>query len=143
MRWRSSSQPLVLALVLSISIVLEVTAVQRAGNLSKPNLLLLFPDQWRYDWDGLTKPGGKELPLKMPTLKKVASDGVRFTQAYVPAPVCAPSRACLASGREYDRARVPDNTYDYPAVDQQPTIYGLLRNAGYHTMVVGKDDLLK
>jgi len=30
--------------------------------------------------------------------------GTRFTTAYVPTPVCAPVRVCLAAGKEYDRA---------------------------------------
>mmetsp|Transcript_59788 Transcript_59788/g.142315 ORF Transcript_59788/g.142315 Transcript_59788/m.142315 type:complete len:567 (-) Transcript_59788:177-1877(-) len=108
----------------------------------RPNLLLLFPDQWRSDWDGLTQPGGQELPLRMPTVKKLAGQGVRFTQAYVPAPLCAPSRAALAAGREYDRTTVNTNGKDF-ATKEMPTIYGLLRDAGYHTIVAGKDDLTK
>eukprot|EP00927_Polykrikos_kofoidii_P022699 TRINITY_DN21118_c0_g1_i1.p1 TRINITY_DN21118_c0_g1~~TRINITY_DN21118_c0_g1_i1.p1 ORF type:complete len:715 (+),score=110.58 TRINITY_DN21118_c0_g1_i1:136-2145(+) len=109
-----------------------------------PNLLLLFPDQWRYDWDGLhpTLNNG-DLPLNMPVAKTFAAKGVRFTQVYVPAPVCAPSRSCLASGRHYDRTQVPSNRHDYPPVSEVPTFYGLLRQRGYHTMTVGKDDLTK
>eukprot|EP00971_Amphidinium_carterae_P261073 5178917-Amphidinium_carterae.1 len=76
-----------------------------------PNLLLLFPDQWRSDWDGLTNgSNGQENPLRMPTVRRLASLGTRFTRAIVPSPVCAPSRSCMASGREYDRTAVPDNT---------------------------------
>merc|ERR550514_2325570 len=99
----------------------------------KPNLLFLFPDQWRFDWDGLRS--FSETPeLEAPNLRKYAERGVRFEHAYVPAPVCAPSRACLASGREYDAAGVPDNTRnDYPA-DHQATFFSRLQEAGYHTM---------
>lgn len=107
----------------------------------KPNLLFLFPDQWRFDWDGLRS--FSETPeLDAPNLRKYAERGVRFEHAYVPAPVCAPSRACLASGREYDEAGVPDNTRnDYPF--EQSTFFSQLQKAGYHTMTTGKDDLSK
>ena len=109
-----------------------------------PNILLLFPDQWRYDWDGFPRVNQPNIPgpmLHVPHTRALAARGVRFTTAYVPAPVCAPSRACLAAGREYDAARVPSNQHDYP-VDQR-TFYGALRDRGYHVMTVGKDDLTK
>ena len=45
------------------------------------------------------------------------------------APVCAPSRSCLASGREYDHAGVPNNFHnDYNI--SIPTFYSQLREAG-------------
>jgi len=65
-----------------------------------------------------------------------------FMQAFSAAPVCAPSRSCLASGREYDRAGVACNfCNDYPV--DQPTFYKQLQAAGYHTITTGKDDLTK
>ena len=69
---------------------------QPAGPPKGPNILLLFPDQWRYDWDGFTRDNQPDIPgpmLHVPTTRKVASEGTRFTTAYVPAPVCAPSRS--------------------------------------------------
>jgi len=70
------------------------------------------------------------------------AQGTRFKHAYVPSPLCAPSRACLAGGREYDFAGVPDNfSNDYPL--NQTTFFTLLRNAGYTVMTTGKDDLTK
>jgi arylsulfatase len=79
--------------------------------LARPNILLLFPDQWRWDWASNLY----SVPLHMPTFDALTAVGVRFAQAYVPSPLCAPSRACLASGREYDEAGVPDNfSNDYP-----------------------------
>ena len=108
------------------------------------NVLLLFPDQWRYDWDGYTRSNQADIPgpmLHVPTTRAIMDNGTRFTYAYVPAPVCAPSRSCLASGREYDSAHVPSNGYDYPI--NQTTFYSVMRDAGYYTMTTGKDDLTK
>ncbi len=59
----------------------------------------------------------------------------------VASPLCAPSRACLAAGKEYDRCRVPGNNADYPL--DQTTFYTLLRESGYHVSGCGKFDLHK
>jgi len=56
-------------------------------------------------------------------------------------PLCASARAALASGMEYDRCGVPDNSVDYPL--GQPTFYALLHKAGYRVMGCGKFDLAK
>ena len=105
----------------------------------QPNLLLLFPDQWRWDFTELSL--GEAL-IKTPTFAALAKRGARFEKAYVPSPLCAPSRAALALGREYDTQQVPSNSYDVPA--GVPTFYRTLRDeAGYHVMISGKDDLTK
>ena len=108
----------------------------------QPNILLLFPDEWRFDWDGFREDNGP-VPLNVPNLRAFATKGTRFQHAYVPAPVCAPSRGCLASGREFDLAHLPTNfgNGDYPF--WQTTFYTQLQAAGYHTMMTGKDDLTK
>ena len=107
---------------------------------SRPNLLLLFPDEWRYDWDTFHGPG---IPLRMPVFRELAARGTRFAHAVVPSPLCAPSRAALAAGKEYDHSGVlqnKDGDYD----TNQTTWYRLLRDvAGYHTLTAGKDDLTK
>ena len=129
-----------LVLVLLPDITFNGVAAEAAA---RPNLLLLFPDEWRFDWDGLDPPSKTKIPLRVPFVEKAAALGTRFTRAVVPSPVCAPSRSCLAAGREYDSAGVPSNFQnDYPV--DQPTFYKLLRDdGGYWTMTVGKDDLTK
>ena len=115
------------------------SAEPQAGADDRPNLLFFFPDQHRPDWLG---PGSGGLAaLRTPNIDRLARDGVNFTKALVPSPVCAPSRACLASGREYDRCGVSSNRFDYPL--DQTTFYGRLRDSGYHTMAVGKLDMSK
>jgi hypothetical protein len=106
---------------------------------NKPNVLLLFPDQWRWDWRGSTPAG---LELKTPVFDDVSSKGTIYHSAYVASPLCAPSRACLALGREFDTQQVPSNLFDVP--NGIPTFYRTLRDsAGYHVMITGKDDLTK
>ena len=122
-----------------------VYCVAAAPKPDAPNILLFFPDELRYDWGGLhnnpyyTK---NELPLKTPNFDALAARGTRFSRAFVGAPVCAPSRACLASGRFHDQAGLPQNFHnDYNT--SITTFYSVLQAQGYHTMVAGRDDLDK
>jgi len=109
---------------------------------NKPNFLMLFPDQWRFDWGTDIVIPNVTLPLKVPFVQSLRKRGTQFTQAFVAAPVCAPSRSCLASGREYDHAGVACNfCNNYPI--EQTTFYTILKQAGYWTMSTGKDDLTK
>ena len=108
-----------------------------AATTLAPNILLLFPDQHRFDWTGFNK----DLPVRTPNLDALAQRGTRFTNAIAASPLCAPSRACLAAGKEYEHCRVSSNQADYPL--DQTTYYTLLRNNGYHVAACGKIDLHK
>ena len=105
--------------------------------MQRPNILFFLPDQHRPDFLGVNP----ELPVRTPNLDQLAANGVLFSRAITPSPLCAPARACLASGRDYHRCRVPSNAVDYPL--DQPTYYQALRDAGYHVAGVGKFDLHK
>ena len=105
---------------------------------TRPNILLLFPDQFRFDW---VSGYSQNIPVETPNLTRLAKDGIWFRRASVASPLCAPSRACMASGREYTRCGVPSNQADYPLT--QTTFYSLLRSAGYHVAGCGKIDLHK
>ena len=105
--------------------------------MQRTNILFFFPDQLRFDWTG----ANPALPVRTPHLDRLAARGVRFTNAITPSPLCAPCRAALLSGKEYDRCRVPGNGVDYPL--DQPGFTHMLRDAGYHVMGCGKFDLHK
>jgi len=111
---------------------------------SRPNILFLFPDQWRWDFlgchDGSATPYGNA-PVQTPTIDALAARGTRFTQCRSNAPLCAPARACLARGVRYERCGVADNNDVTPT--DPPTVFRLLRDAGYHTITCGKSDLFK
>lgn len=107
------------------------------GSHVHPNILLVVPDQLRPDWTGLNP----AIPIRTPNLSSLAARGIRFENCYCPSPLCAPARACLAGGVEYDRCGVPDNSLNYPL--ERMTYYRLLKEAGYHVMGCGKFDLHK
>ncbi len=118
------------------------TSIQGAEKVTpheqRPNILLLFPDQWRFDWIS----ANPHLPIRTPNLDRLAKAGTRFTNTVVATPLCAPSRACLASGMEYGNAGVASNAHDYP-VGRIKTFYSMLRDGGYHVLGCGKMDLAK
>jgi arylsulfatase A-like enzyme len=100
-------------------------------------VLFLFPDQHRGDW----LPGLPGSPVAMPTLETLASRGTRFANCITPSPLCAPARACIATGRDYDRTGVWNNRYNLPL--ELPTFYQALRGHGYEVASFGKLDLAK
>jgi len=104
---------------------------------TRPNILFFFPDQHRFDWVGLNP----RIPVRTPNLDRLAERGVYFANAICPSPLCGPSRAALASGKEYDRCGVPTNKENYPF--DRITFYKLLRESGYHVAGCGKFDLHK
>ena len=75
----------------------------------RPNILFIFTDQQRSDWLA----PNPDIPVRSPNLERLAARGVRFTRAVCPSPLCAPTRACLASGKEYERCGVLDNDILY------------------------------
>lgn len=102
-----------------------------------PNFLFIFPDQHRWDWTG----ENPDLPLNTPNLDSLAALGTRFETCYTPSPICAPARACLATGRDYHRCGVATNKDNTPL--ELPTYFRHLRDAGYQVCGVGKYDIHK
>ena len=97
-----------------------------------PNfIVILSDDQGSHDLGFL---GAKD--LKTPHLDALAASGMHFTNWYANAPMCAPSRAGLLTGRYPARAGVPHNGPNLPI--EESTIASLLRERGYATGLVGK-----
>lgn len=76
-----------------------------------------------------------------PNLDKLASEGMRFTQAYAAAPVCSPYRAALMTGQYPVRTGITDYLRpDDPKhlSTNYATLPRMLKSAGYTTGLVGK-----
>lgn len=76
-----------------------------------------------------------------PHLDQLAADGVRFTAAYAAAPVCSPYRAALLTGRHPVQTGILDYLRPNSANALSTTFQTLaerLREAGYHTGMIGK-----
>lgn len=114
--------------------------------MKKPNILLLFPDQHRGDYmpfspEIFSQIGLPYLDLEMPNMKELIARGTSFLNCVTPSPICAPARACLATGSRYEYCGVKDNSIDFPT--QKKTMYQALRDVGYEVMGSGKFDLHK
>lgn len=131
------------ALALSAGLALPGATRLMAGSRAdktnrKPNvLLILLDDQGSID---LNCYGAKD--LHTPNLDHLAKEGTRFTQFYVGAPVCSPSRASLLTGRYPQRAELVGNApsrRNHPGMPtRQITLAEVLKKAGYVTGHIGK-----
>ncbi len=98
----------------------------------KPNVVvILFDDLGVHDLGFL---GAND--LRTPNIDRLASSGVVCRNWYSNAPVCAPARSALMTGRIPLRAGVPDN--GHPLRPSEKTIASLLKESGYATALTGK-----
>jgi len=122
--------------------VQTATADQTVAEIDaeQPNLVLIIADDLGYADVGFN--GCEDIPT--PSIDRIATGGVRFSNAYVTAAVCGPSRAGLITGRHQDRFGSCLNPTVDPSVPNNgvPTsernIAELLRPAGYTSIAVGK-----
>lgn len=99
----------------------------------RSNILFVQTDQQRPEWVEMNP----DIPVRTPHLRQLAERGTWLANAICPSPVCAPSRACLVAGQEYDHTRVWGN--DTYAPDNMFKYHLRLRDeAGYHVMGAGK-----
>lgn len=86
--------------------------------------------------------------IKTPNIDRIAEEGIRFTQHYTGAPVSAPARCCLLTGKHAGNAYIRNNlelhdssafkTGQLPLPDETVTIAELLKRKGYATGAIGK-----
>jgi len=98
----------------------------------KMNVLFIITDQHRFDHMSCA---GNSI-LKTPNLDKLASEGVRFTSAYVANPICMPNRASIFTGLYPNMHGIRTAGMNMP--ESTPTFTEVLRKNGYHTVEVGK-----
>jgi arylsulfatase A-like enzyme len=102
----------------------------------KPNVVVFYIDDMGYA--DLACYGGKLAPT--PHCDALAKNGVRFTDGYVSACVCSPSRVGLMTGRYQNRTGHDANT-GRPGTEllkTEATMADRLKAAGYATGIVGK-----
>jgi arylsulfatase A-like enzyme len=109
-----------------------------ASAADRPNIIFILADDLGYGDLGCY--GQKN--FSTPNIDRMAAEGLRFTQHYAGSTVCAPSRACLLAGQHtghvYQRA---NGEIEFRPDPQDICIARLLKNAGYHTALIGKSGL--
>lgn len=128
---------------------------EASAECSRPNIIFIMCDDMGYGDLGCY---GQQR-IETPNLDRMASQGMRFTQAYAGSPVSAPSRASFMTGqhtghthvrgnREYwrssSRANMYGNNADYALIGQEPYLMNhkiipeVMKEAGYNTGMFGK-----
>jgi len=101
-------------------------------NTARPNVIVMIVDDLGYGDVSCLSNGA----VKTPNIDRLAQSGVKFTSGYVPVPLCGPSRAGFFTGKYPQRVKFFGNSGGIPT--DLPLLPGILRNAGYHTGLIGK-----
>ena len=123
---------------------LELPSVQAQA---PPRLNVVFIMADDLGWGEVGAYGQQKIPT--PNIDRLAAQGMRFTRHYSGAPVCAPARAVLMTGKHMGHAEIRGNIQaktrlpqftegQYPLSDGAVTIAQVFRNAGYATGAMGK-----
>lgn len=141
-----------MCLSLSLYLTFFTCEVQASSSIpakkitQQPNIVFIFSDDAGYADFGFH--GNKV--FETPNLDKLASQGVKFSQAYVSAAVCGPSRAGLITGKYqqrfgFEENNVPGYMTTSPELDDdmglpldQKTMANYLQDLGYKTAIFGK-----
>ncbi len=106
----------------------------------KPNIILIMADDLGYSDIGCF--GNEE--IQTPSLDKMASEGLKFTDFHSNGAVCSPTRAALLTGRYQQRSGIEGVIYAKGETRQtgldieEMTIADYMKNSGYVTGIVGK-----
>ncbi len=124
---------------LSFTLIASFLLVSQASGADRPNLIWIMADDLGYAELGCY---GQKV-IQTPRLDRMAAEGMRFTQFYAGATVCAPSRSVLMTGQHHGRTRVrgnagPDNPAAQALKPGDITVAGVLQKAGYRTALIGK-----
>ncbi len=150
-----TSRKTILIAVVGIGPLLSCTNEKVKQRQVKPNIVYILADDLGYGELGCF--GQKR--IETPNIDHLAKNGIRFTQHYSGAPVCAPSRCVLLTGKHMGHAQVRGNdewgargdVWSYksmladstlegqrPMADETITIGHKMQEAGYKTAMFGK-----
>jgi arylsulfatase A-like enzyme len=108
-------------------------SAQTAGGNSRPNIVLVISDQFR--WDCIGAMGLNPMNLT-PSLDQMAARGVLFRNAIANQPVCAPARASMFTGQYPSKHGVWRNAFGL--AENATTLATVMKQAGYSTNYIGK-----
>jgi arylsulfatase A len=118
----------------SLLAVLFLPTLPSAAETLKPNIIFIMVDDMGYRNLGCY--GGKS--IKTPNIDKMCAEGMKFTDCYSGASVCAPARSALMTGYHLGHAPVRGNGGGTPLFPEDVTVAEVLKKAGYLTGGFGK-----
>lgn len=126
--------------ILLLALTLLFGTICAASSAQKPNVIFILADDLGWGDAGFTWQNARAegLPrIQTPNLDRLAREGAVLTDHYCCAPVCAPSRASILTGRVQGECSLRDNCFDR-ALAETNTLGTVMRDAGYATWAVGK-----
>lgn len=96
--------------LLAVATLLSAQFSSAAEPLRPPNIVVIMADD--LGWMDLNFQGNKLLDT--PNLDRLASEGMRFTNAYAAAPVCTPTRAAMMTGQSPARLAITNHAPGNP-----------------------------
>ncbi|MET4004692.1 MULTISPECIES: sulfatase family protein [Arthrobacter] len=102
---------------------------------SQPNIMVIISDDHGYADRSIL---GVQNDVDTPHMDRLAREGASYSNAYVTAPICSPSRAGLAAGSYQQRWGARWFTDSEIGPESVPTMAELLRAEGYTTGYFGK-----
>jgi arylsulfatase A len=128
----------VLFLCLGVNNCYATTQIKSLLKKERPNVVFILTD----DQGSIDANCYGASDLYTPNIDLLAETGVKFTQFYVAAPVCSPSRASLLTGKNPHAAGLPGNASSHKGhggmPTEQVTMAELMQQAGYRTAHIGK-----
>lgn len=112
-----------------------VAAADPAAAATLPHVVIILVDDMGYGDPGCFNPASR---IPTPNIDRIASEGLRFTDAHAPGALCHPSRYGLLTGRYPFRTDVGQWPRQAVIEPDRMTVASLLRSRGYRTAMVGK-----
>ncbi|MGB7328429.1 MAG: arylsulfatase [Rubripirellula sp.] len=128
-----TNQPVILRLaaILFAAVVFQYSVVVAKPN-TKPNIVVIFADDLGYG--DVSCYGATQ--ISTPNIDRLASEGMKFTDAHSAASLCSPSRYGLLTGQSPWRLHKKGNGYRLSP--DRPTIASFLQGHGYASAAIGK-----
>ena len=125
---------LTLCFVLPNSVALATQSESGVPEVEPPNIVFIMSDELAYY--ELSHMGNPY--IRTPNIDQMAAEGIRFTQALAAAPVCAPLRGALMTGKHMGHASIRTNGGGTPLRADEVTIASILKQKGFATGGFGK-----
>jgi arylsulfatase A-like enzyme len=133
--WRRAGRAVLLGLAVAaaLSSLRAQPGHSPEAAVRKPSIIFILADDLGYGELGCYG----QTRIKTPNLDQLAADGMRFTSFYAGSTVCAPSRCALMTGLHTGHALIRGNG-TVALRPQDLTVAEILKQAGYHTGLIGK-----
>lgn len=138
-KYRKSLVFIVLSCVLTFFWSCSEKKKETVAEERPPNIVYVLADDLGYGDIGAFNPEGK---IRTPHIDKLASEGMKFTDAHTSAAVCSPTRYGILTGRYNWRSPLKEGVLTGKSKalipNDRSTVASMLKTVGYHTAFVGK-----